>query len=67
MPRGSNGKSMLGGTGAQASAVSKYLQQVNENTKAQGTVKTVEDLQSIIGFLNITVANIDTTKKTLIS
>jgi hypothetical protein len=69
MPRGNNGKSMFGGTGtaAQTVAVSKFLQNLNSNTQTQGNVKNVEDLQAIIGFFNVTVANISAAKKTLTS
>ncbi len=67
MPRGKNGKSMLGGTGEQAVAVSKFLQNLNSNTQTQGNVKNVEDLQAIIGIFNVAVANISAAKKTLTS
>jgi hypothetical protein len=69
MPRGDNGKSMLGGTGAstQSVGVSGFLQSLNTHTQTQGNVKNVEDLQAIIGIFNVAVANIAAVKKTLTS
>lgn len=70
MPRGGSGKSMFGGNGTNpaagnAAAVSKYLKQVNTITTSNKEVKTVDDLQGIIGNFNAIVTSIQATKKIL--
>jgi hypothetical protein len=66
MPRGSSGKSLLGGnTNGQAVNVSGFLQSLNTQTQTLANVKNVEDVQAIIGIFNVAVANIAAAKKTL--
>jgi hypothetical protein len=64
MPRGKSGKSMLG-TNSATSIVSGVLQTLNANTKNQGNVKNVEDVQVIIGIFNVAVNTLAAAKKTL--
>jgi hypothetical protein len=66
MPRGSSGKSLLGGNNnTQPVNVSGFLQSLNVQTQTLANVKNVEDVQSIIGIFNVAVANIAAAKKTL--
>jgi hypothetical protein len=65
MPRGSSGKSMLGGSGAATGSVSQFLADINTKLATPGNVKNVEDIQQIIGYLNVVVANIQAKKKTM--
>ena len=64
MPRGKSGKSMLG-TNSATSIVSGVLQTLNANTKSQGNVKNVEDVQVIIGIFNVAVNTLAAAKKNL--
>jgi len=68
MPRGSSGKSLLGGNNnGQSVNVSGFLQSLNTQTQTLANVKNVEDVQAIIGIFNVAVANIAAAKKNLTS
>lgn len=56
---------MLGGTGQITTIVSNYLNDINLNTYTKANVKSVEDIQQIIGYYNHVIADINAKKKKL--
>ena len=63
MPRGNSNKSMLGGAGTNASVVSEYLSKINTNTATKTDIKNVEDIQTLVGYFNHVIADIQARKK----
>jgi len=54
---------MLGGAGTNASVVSEYLSQINTNTATKTDIKNVEDIQTLVGYFNHVIADIQARKK----
>ena len=64
-PRSKNTKPMFGSEGVGNSLVSNYLNDINLNTITKKNVKSVEDIQLIIGYFNHVIADIQAKKKKL--
>lgn len=63
MPRGNSNKSMFGGAGINSSVASEYLSQINKNTATKTDIKNVEDIQTLVGYFNHVIADIQARKK----
>jgi hypothetical protein len=49
------------------SYVTEFLYSLNTKTKDTGKLKTVEDVQKLVGIFNATIANIAVKRKTIVS
>lgn len=69
MPRGKSGKSMLGGVttaiATQSAVVSHVVNVLNAQTATVGPVKTVEDLEKVVGIFNSAISLLGTAKKNM--
>jgi len=55
---------MLGGSGASSSSfTSDYLSQISKNTSTKTDIKTVEDIETLVGYFNHVIADIQARKK----
>jgi hypothetical protein len=54
---------LFGGAGTNASLVSDYLSQINTNTATKTDIKNVEDIQTLVGYFNHVIADIQARKK----
>jgi hypothetical protein len=64
MPTGRSNKSMLGGSGGNSSSfTSDYLSQISKNTATKTDIKTVEDIETLVGYFNNVIADIQARKK----